>query len=112
MRLGLEGTYGSIANSVPFLDDWTWKLNYVWGQTQESQTNGGYYDKIKMQNALDTKVRELGRNRWRAPNMSRSAARDMSAADAIAQAAGCVPIDLFGAGSISTAAANYVKARW
>jgi len=103
--LGFEGDFGSLKNSVGFLSDWKWNLSYVWGRTAESQTSNGYYDKIKLQNALNA----------RAPTQAEIDAGLVPLGgggnicdDAVAQAAGCVPINLFGANSITPEAAKYV----
>ncbi len=103
--VGFEGDFGSLKNNVGFLSDWKWNLSYVWGRTAESQFSRGYYDKIKMQNALNA----------RAPTQAEIDAGLVPVGgggnicnDAIAQAAGCVPINLFGANSITPEAAKYV----
>jgi outer membrane receptor protein involved in Fe transport len=100
VALGFEGDFGSLKNGT-FLEDWRWSASYVWGRTAESQTNGGYYDKIKMQQALNA----------RAPvgtEVAPAGGGGFVCDDPIAQAAGCVPINLFGAGSITPEAAAYV----
>lgn len=102
VALGFSGDYGSLKKTFGFLDDWTWKASYVWGRTTESQTNGGYYDKIKLQEALNARLPTAGET---APAGGGGYVCD----SAIAQAAGCVPVDLFGAYAITPQAANYIR---
>ncbi len=101
--LGFEGDYGALAENLSMLKDWTWKLSYVWGRSTESQTDGGYYDKIKMQYALNAR---LPTGAEVAPVGGGGYVCD----DPIAQTAGCVPINLFGAGTITPEASKYVSA--
>jgi outer membrane receptor protein involved in Fe transport len=82
-------------------DDWKWNTYYEWGRTSESQTNSGFYDKIKMQNALNARAPLPG-------EVAPAGGGGFVCSDPIAQAAGCVPINLFGAGSITPQAAGYV----
>jgi outer membrane receptor protein involved in Fe transport len=108
VALGFRGDFGSLKNGAlgSVLSDWKWEASYVWGRTAESQTNGGYYDKIKMQQALNAHTLTLGDIAAGivAPAGGGGAVCD----DPIARAAGCVPINLFGAGSITPEASNYV----
>jgi outer membrane receptor protein involved in Fe transport len=114
VALGFDGDFGSMKNGT-FLEDWKWSASYVWGRTADSQTNGGYYDKIKMQQALNTHVQGAGRIVNGTPQPDIAGAPFVTVGgtnyvcdDPIAQAAGCVPINLFGEGSITPAAAAYV----
>jgi len=93
ITLGLKGS---------LFDDWTWNSYYEWGRTAESQTNSGFYDKIKMQEALNARL-PVG------TEVAPAGGGGFVCADPIAQAAGCVPINLFGAGSITPQAAHYVS---
>ena len=81
--------------------DWTWNSYYEWGRTAESQTNDGYYDKIKMQEALNARLPA-------GSEVAPAGGGGFVCSDPIAQAAGCVPINLFGTGSITPQAAHYV----
>lgn len=99
ITFGLEG-------ALPYRD-WKWSSYYEWGRTEESQYNGGYYDKIKMQNALRTQVATAADIAAGSKYVTLSGI-NYECADAYARAAGCVPINLFGAGAITPAAAAYV----
>lgn len=99
ITFGLEG-------KLPF-GDWTWSSYYEWGRTEESQHNGGYYDKIKMQNALTTKVATASEIAAGAKYVTVGGV-NYDCVDTYARAAGCVPINLFGAGAITPEAAKYV----
>ena len=92
VTLGLKGT---------LWDDWTWNSYYEWGRTSEAQSNGGFYDKIKMQEALNSRAPLPG-------EVAPAGGGGFVCSDPVAQAAGCVPINLFGAGSITPEAAHYV----
>lgn len=108
VALGFEGDYGSLKNGT-FLEDWKWSVSYVWGRTAESQTNGGYYDKIKMQEALNTHVASPAELAAGAASITGPYdGLTYVCSDPVAQAAGCVPINLFGAGTITPQAAAYV----
>lgn len=91
---GFDGT-------LPF-NDWKWTAYYEYGRTEESQTNGGFYDKVKLQEALNARAPLAGET---AP----AGGGGFVCANPIAQASGCVPINLFGAGSITPQAAAYVN---
>jgi iron complex outermembrane recepter protein len=82
-------------------DDWTWNSYYEWGRTAESQFSGGYYDKIKMQDALDARAPLAG-------EVAPTGGGGFVCSDPIARAAGCVPINLFGVNAITPQAAHYV----
>lgn len=105
---GFKGTYGGLTKTLPFLDDWTWEASYVWGRTTESQTNGGYYDKIKLQQALDTSVATPAQIAAGVPYATVGGTKYVCSST-IAQSAGCVPVDLFGAYAITGPAAAYVQ---
>jgi len=97
IALGFDGNFGKAA----FLNGWNWKLSYVWGRTAESQTNPGYYDKVKLQEALDARAPAPG-------EVAPAGGGGFVCNDPVAQAAGCVPINLFGAISITPQAAAYI----
>jgi len=99
ITMGLKGKMG--------IGDWTWQSYYEWGRTAESQFNGGYYDKTKMQQALTTSVATPAQIAAHVPYVTVLGVNYVCA-DPIAQAAGCVPLNLFGAGSITSAAAAFI----
>lgn len=115
IALGLDGDFGAWKNGT-FLEDWKWSGSYVWGRTEESQSNGGYYDKTKLQQALNTHIAGTSPSDLATAQSvvvdtdgpGGSPGDSYVCADPIAQAAGCVPINLFGAGAITPAAAAYV----
>ncbi|MBS0473281.1 MAG: TonB-dependent receptor [Proteobacteria bacterium] len=101
----MEKITGGFEGSLP-LGDWKWSAYYEWGRTAESQFNGGYYDKIRMQQALNSHI-PTGAELLAGitpPTGGGGAVCD----DPIARAAGCVPINLFGANAITPQAAGYV----
>ncbi|HVP85333.1 MAG TPA: TonB-dependent receptor [Rhizomicrobium sp.] len=100
IALGFEGDFGTKEGP---LSDWKWNLTYVYGRTAESQYSLGYYDKIKMQSALDARLPT-------GTEVAPAGGGGYVCDDPVAQAAGCVPINLFGAGSITPEAAAYVSA--
>jgi outer membrane receptor protein involved in Fe transport len=81
--------------------DWKWTAYYEWGRTEESQFNGGYYDKIKMAEALNARLPVAG-------EIAPAGGGGYVCADAIARAGGCVPLNLFGAGAVTPEAAKYI----
>ena len=85
---------------LPFRD---WKVStyYEWGRTDESDFTHGFYDKIKLQEALNARSPNPG-------EVAPAGGGGFVCNDPIAQASGCVPINLFGAGSITPQAAKYV----
>lgn len=98
---GFQGNFGGLfAGSI--FDDWKWNTNFVWGRTQESQFNGGYYDKIKLQEALHARLPT-------GSEVAPAGGGGYVCDDPIAQAAGCVPVDLFGGYSITPQAAKYIS---
>lgn len=75
--------------------DWNYDAYYVYGQTKESQVSGGQVNVLNFANALRAVPDEFG---------------NPVCADATAVAQGCVPINLFGAGSVTPEMAAYVNA--
>ena len=92
---GLEGAFAS--------DRWHYEGFYAYGQTKEAQTSGGQVNVLNFRNALEAipdadDVDGDG-------NTTEAICRDANAREF-----GCVPVDVFGYGSISPAAANYIQA--
>jgi len=82
---GFEGTV---------FGDWNWDVTYGFGRFEQNQvrTNGVNFQHV--QYALDA---------------TKLADGSIACADEAARAGGCVPLDLFGVGSISDAAADYIR---
>ena len=93
--VGLEG---KVLN-----DRFNWDITYNYGQTSEQQTSNGQVNVLNFANALDaiTDVNDLDNDGLRT---------DVVCADPTARRQGCVPINIFGLGSITPEAAAYVAA--
>ncbi|RYE63684.1 MAG: TonB-dependent receptor, partial [Oxalobacteraceae bacterium] len=89
--LGFEG---DILN-----DKFHWDVSYNYGSTRESQEGNGQVNIANFQNALDV-----------VPAGTIPGTIGAQCASAQARAAGCVPVNVFGQGSISSAAVNYIQA--
>lgn len=91
---GWAGFKGKIA------DNWKWELSYGYGRFHQDQirTNLLNYDNLRL--ALNAEFDPAAPG-----DLSR-----VRCVDAAARAAGCVPINIFGPGSITPDAANYVRA--
>lgn len=94
--VGLEGEFGAD-------DRFRWDLSYVYGRTSESQRSTGQVNVLNFANALSAvpDVDDVNNN---------GSTTDVVCASANARAQGCVPINIFGAGSISQEAVQYVQA--
>ena len=75
-------------------DNWDYELYYQFGTNTQDQTNGGVYNTANFLNALD--VESNGAGGFQCVN---SLARDL----------GCVPINVFGANTITGAALDFIK---
>ncbi len=84
---GLQGT--------AFDGSWDWDLSVGYGKFTQAQIRGNEIDVIKASYALDAEYADDGVT--------------IQCADDAARAAGCVPMNLFGEGSISSEAANYIR---
>ena len=82
---------------------WTYDVYAAFGSTKESQVSSGQVNVLNFNNALEavTDINDLNGN---------GSKTDAVCRDANARAQGCVPINIFGANSISPAAAKYVNA--
>jgi len=76
-------------------EKWNWETFYAYGRMDDNQTSSGQINVLNMEKAL---------------NVIDVPGDDPICADPNARAQGCVPINLFGRGSISPEAANYVRA--
>ena len=77
------------------ISDWQWDVYYQWGRSERDQQSDGNYNLVAFQNGLDVEADPDNAGQFRC-------------IDVDARAAGCVPIDVFGLGSVSAAAANYI----
>jgi len=90
LATGLKGT-------LPFTNDWNYEAFVSYGRTTESQASTGQINIVNMRNALAG-----------VPNPD--VAGTVMCADAQARFDGCVPINVFGRGTISPEALKYVTA--
>ncbi|MFW5661283.1 MAG: TonB-dependent receptor domain-containing protein, partial [Oceanicaulis sp.] len=74
---------------------WSYEASVNLGRTTQMQRSSGQVNVLNMRNAL---------------NVTTDADGDLICADEIARAQGCVPINIFGQGSITPDAADYVRA--
>jgi len=70
-----------------FADDWQWEVSLGYGKSRQRQTRFNEIDVIKERQALDSEYAPDGVTIW--------------CADPEARAAGCVPLNVFGVGSIT-----------
>jgi iron complex outermembrane receptor protein len=78
-----------------FSTPWTYDVSYNYGRTTDSQVTSGQVNVLNLRFALDSIVDGSG---------------NIVCRDTIAVAQGCVPINIFGAHSITPAAAAYINA--
>ncbi|MFT4654267.1 MAG: iron complex outermembrane receptor protein [Patiriisocius sp.] len=86
--LGFQGT--------AFEGDWDWDVSVGYGKFKQRQTRLNELDVIKTSQALDAEFAADGTT--------------IQCADADARAAGCVPLNIFGVGSITPEAADWIRA--
>lgn len=84
---GLQGTL--------FDGDWDWDVSVGYGKYTQEQIRGNEIDVIKASYALDAEYAEDGKT--------------IQCADDEARAAGCLPMNLFGEGSITPEVADYIR---
>ena len=85
----VAGVDGEIA------DGWFMDAYYGYGQTKESQVSSGQFNSLNFRSALEAIDDGNG---------------NIICRDETARAQGCVPVSVFGAGSISAEGANYIQA--
>ncbi|MFC3094414.1 TonB-dependent receptor [Alteromonas sediminis] len=85
---GLQGT--------AFDGQWDWDLSVGYGKFKQEQRRSNEISIVKLRNALDAEYAADGVT--------------IQCADASARAEGCVPVNIFGYGSISPEAADYIRA--
>ena len=86
VALGTRGSFGNI--------DYDWYYQY--GKSERDQRSAGQFNALAFQQALDAEVGPTGQIQCASPT---------------ARAAGCVPINLFGIGSITPEMADWVRYR-
>ena len=79
-----------------FTTPWTYDVYYNYGRTTDNQQSTGQVNVLNLRSALDSIVD---------PTSGKVVCRDP-----VAQAQGCVPINIFGANTITPAAAAYINA--
>lgn len=75
-------------------DDWFYEVSYSYGDFRQNQLRTNGVNLLKLKNALNAERAGTG----------------VQCIDAAARADGCVPINIFGVGSITPEAANYIRA--
>lgn len=89
-------TYRSWAGLRGFVwDNWEWDLSVGYGKFKQEQDRQNEINVLKLRNALQAEKLADG---------------TIQCIDADARADGCVPVNLFGEGSISAEAADYIRA--
>ena len=82
-----------IKGDLPF-GDWTYDASYVYGRSTTAEVSTGSVNLINFQESLNSVV----------------VGGKIVCADPVAQALGCVPVNVFGANSITPAAAQWLAA--
>ena len=78
-----------------FADDWQWDASISYGKSHQKQIRANEIDVVRERQALDAEYAADGVT--------------IQCADAEARAAGCVPLNLFGVGSITPAMADWLR---
>ena len=76
-------------------ETWSYETSINFGRTTQAQRSTGQVNVLNMRNAL---------------NVTTDGSGNIVCADPIARAQGCVPVNIFGKGSISPAASDYLRA--
>jgi outer membrane receptor protein involved in Fe transport len=92
-RTTLRGWLGAEGK---IFDTWDWSINYGYGEFDGYQLRKNGLNLANVKNALNAELN--------------TTTGQIQCKDATARAAGCVPLNLFGIGSISAAAADYIRA--
>jgi iron complex outermembrane receptor protein len=85
----------TVGSKGTIFDRFNWEAYYSYSQTSSDQVEANAGNVLNLQNSLNAEVGPGG---------------VIQCADATARAAGCVPINLFGPGTPSAAALNYIRA--
>lgn len=88
VNAGLQGSIDMFDN------DWQWDVSFGYGRFEQVQLRANEIDVLKTQQALDASVDASG---------------NIICNDAAARAAGCVPLNMFGVGSITPAMADWIR---
>lgn len=94
-----RNTYRLVTGLEGDIQNWNWEAYYSFGRMDDSQQGGGQINVVNMRQALDAMDGD-----------GDPATFDPVCTSAAARLEGCVPINLFGRGSISPEAAAYVNA--
>ena len=89
-----------------FNDRWNWDVTYNYGQAEEQQVSEGQVNAQNFRNALNAIQETVATGDINGNGVI----GDIVCADPIARATGCVPMNIFGANSITPAMAAYVSA--
>ena len=79
-----------------FNNNWLWDVSVGFGDFQQEQQRSNELNIVRVQQALDAELAVDGVT--------------VQCADPVARAAGCVPLNLFGIGSITSAMADWIRA--
>ena len=79
-----------------FLEDWQWDVSVGYGEFTQEQRRSNELNVVRVAQALDAELAADGVT--------------IQCADPAARAAGCVPLNLFGIGSITPAMADWIRA--
>ena len=96
MVVGFDGTLAD--------DRFRWDISYNYGQVNENQISSGQINVVNFRDAAAARL-EVG------DENGNGITGEAICIDPEARANGCVPVNIFGAGSISQAAVNYIQAQ-
>jgi outer membrane receptor protein involved in Fe transport len=93
--------------------DWTYDLSYMFARTKNSNGQNGNIAISRFlagtRTAFDDGDGNISVTPWNLPGLPNGGAGTLVCSDAGARAAGCVPINIFGAGNVSGEAVDYMK---
>lgn len=87
-----------------FDDRFRWDVSYNYGQVSENQVSTGQVNVVNFRDALAARLENGDENGNGIPN-------EVICIDPEARANGCVPANIFGAGSVSQGAVDYIQAQ-
>lgn len=100
---GVTGTFAEGA-TVPFFGGATWDVSFTGDYNNGNDKNGNLIDMFRVENALNTEVTATS-----GAGTVTVGGVNYRCADATARQLGCVPLNLFGANSITQDAAEYIR---